>query len=60
MYNTLWYVGSIIAAWTVYGCVHYTGDKAWRIPTAIQALMPAIQFFGKADRVFALNTVIDD
>lgn len=21
MYNTLWYVGSIVAAWTVYGTV---------------------------------------
>lgn len=28
MYNTLWYVGSIIAAWTVYGTIGYSGDAA--------------------------------
>lgn len=47
MYNTLWYVGSIVAAWTVFGCVGYTTNAAWRIPTAIQALMPVLQFMGK-------------
>lgn len=44
MYNTLWYVGSIIAAWTVFGTINYSGDKAWRIPVALQALMPVVQF----------------
>ncbi|KAK4554238.1 hypothetical protein LTR86_008766 [Recurvomyces mirabilis] len=43
MYNTLWYVGSIVAAWTVFGTIKYTGNAAWRIPVAIQALMPVIQ-----------------
>ncbi|KAG8630871.1 hypothetical protein KVT40_000011 [Elsinoe batatas] len=46
MYNTLWYVGSIIAAWTVFGTVGYTTDAGWRIPVALQALMPVIQLFG--------------
>ncbi|KAF2226207.1 general substrate transporter [Elsinoe ampelina] len=46
MYNTLWYIGSIIAAWTVFGTVGYTTDAGWRIPVALQALMPVIQLFG--------------
>ncbi|PVH88084.1 general substrate transporter [Cadophora sp. DSE1049] len=44
MYNTLWYVGSIIAAWTVFGTVKYTTNASWRIPVGLQGLMPAIQF----------------
>ncbi|KAH8589302.1 general substrate transporter [Bisporella sp. PMI_857] len=43
MYNTLWYVGSIVAAWTVFGTVNFTTDKAWRIPVGAQAIMPFIQ-----------------
>ncbi|KFZ11678.1 hypothetical protein V502_07461 [Pseudogymnoascus sp. VKM F-4520 (FW-2644)] len=35
--------GSIIAAWTVFGCVNYTTNAAWQIPVAIQALMPLVQ-----------------
>lgn len=46
MYNTLWYVGSIVAAWTVFGTIDYTGSAAWRVPVALQALMPLIQFVG--------------
>ncbi|KAK5734463.1 hypothetical protein LTR17_008964 [Elasticomyces elasticus] len=44
MYNTLWYVGSIVAAWTVFGTLNYVGNAAWRIPVGLQALMPFIQF----------------
>ncbi|OIW30413.1 MFS transporter [Coniochaeta ligniaria NRRL 30616] len=46
LYNTLWYVGSIIAAWTVYGTIKYTGNTSWRLPVALQALMPFIQLLG--------------
>jgi MFS family permease len=46
MYNTLWYVGAIIAAWTVFGTIKYATDSAWRIPVAMQAAMPLIQFVG--------------
>ncbi|KAL3453126.1 general substrate transporter [Aspergillus insuetus] len=46
MYNTLWYGGSIIAAFTVIGTIRYTSDASWRIPVAMQALMPLIQFLG--------------
>ena len=43
MYNTLWYVGSMVAAWTVFGTISYAGDASWRIPVGVQAAMPAIQ-----------------
>ncbi|TLS25516.1 hypothetical protein PpBr36_06871 [Pyricularia pennisetigena] len=46
MYNTLWYVGSIVAAWTVFGTINYTSDLAWRIPVAVQAAMPVVQLIG--------------
>jgi MFS family permease len=46
LYNTLWYVGSIVAAWTVYGTIKYTGDVSWKVPVALQALMPFIQLLG--------------
>ncbi|KAF7588267.1 hypothetical protein BBP40_005953 [Aspergillus hancockii] len=46
MYNTLWYVGSIVAAWTVFGTIKYTSEASWRIPVGMQAAMPAIQFVG--------------
>ncbi|PVH98502.1 general substrate transporter [Periconia macrospinosa] len=41
MYNTLWYFGSIIAAWTTYGSYRINGECSWRLPTALQAV-PAI------------------
>ncbi|KAJ5103767.1 hypothetical protein N7532_004296 [Penicillium argentinense] len=46
MYNTIWYVGAIIAAWTVFGTIKYTSEASWRIPVAMQAAMPLIQFIG--------------
>jgi MFS family permease len=46
MYNTLWYVGSIIAAWAVFGTIKYTGEASWRVPVALQALMPTLQLLG--------------
>ncbi|KAE8165485.1 general substrate transporter [Aspergillus tamarii] len=46
MYNTLWYLGSILAAWTVFGTIKYTSEASWRIPVGMQAAMPAIQFVG--------------
>ncbi|OAG07860.1 general substrate transporter [Paraphaeosphaeria sporulosa] len=46
MYNTLWFVGAIIAAWTCFGMVKYTSETSWRVPTALQALMPFIQIIG--------------
>jgi hypothetical protein len=44
--NTLWFLGSIVAAWTVFGTIKMTTDAAWRIPVGIQAVMPFIQMVG--------------
>lgn len=46
MYNTLWYVGSIVAAWTVFGTQGYTTNASWQIPVGMQALMPCIMLCG--------------
>jgi MFS family permease len=35
IYNTTWYVGSIIAAWTTYGTFKIPSNWSWRIPTVI-------------------------
>jgi len=45
MYNTLWYLGSIIAAWTTYGTFRIPNNWAWRIPSALQGLPSVLQFF---------------
>ncbi|KAF8953989.1 general substrate transporter [Flammula alnicola] len=45
MYNTLWYLGSIIAAWTTFGTFRIPNNWAWRIPSAIQGLPSVIQIF---------------
>ncbi|KAF8196545.1 general substrate transporter [Pholiota molesta] len=45
MYNTLWYLGSIIAAWTTFGTFRIPNNWAWRIPSAIQGLPSLIQIF---------------
>ncbi|CAI4212712.1 unnamed protein product [Parascedosporium putredinis] len=44
IYNTLWYLGAIIAAWTCFGTLKgQSGDIQWRLPTGLQCLMPGIQ-----------------
>ncbi|KAI8168761.1 Lactose permease [Colletotrichum sp. SAR 10_70] len=44
LYNTLWYLGSIIAAWTCFGTLtQQHGDIQWRLPTGLQCMMPGIQ-----------------
>ncbi|KAL2067678.1 hypothetical protein VTL71DRAFT_15774 [Oculimacula yallundae] len=40
MYNTLWYLGSIIAAWTTFGSYRIQSDWAWRLPVLLQ-IVPA-------------------
>ncbi|RPA83703.1 hexose transporter protein [Ascobolus immersus RN42] len=41
LYNTTWYIGSIIAAWTTYGTYRIDNNWSWRIPSILQAA-PAI------------------
>lgn len=47
IYNSTWYLGSIIAAWTTYGTdkMSQDNDWAWRIPTMIQAVPSLLQLF---------------
>ncbi|KAH6679017.1 general substrate transporter [Halenospora varia] len=43
MYNNFWWLGNILAGWTTYGAnKNLTSSWAWRIPTVVQAGMPAI------------------
>ncbi|OLN88134.1 Lactose permease 1 [Colletotrichum chlorophyti] len=44
LYNTLWYLGSIIAAWTCFGTLtKQSGNIQWTLPTGLQCMMPGIQ-----------------
>ncbi|KAI0078841.1 general substrate transporter [Panus rudis PR-1116 ss-1] len=45
MYNSLWYVGSIVSAWVCFGAFSGAGESVWtwRIPTLVQALGPLLQ-----------------
>ena len=46
IYNPLWYMGSILAAWTTYGTLAHIGsDLSWRLPVGLQCVMPGIQLF---------------
>jgi MFS family permease len=41
--NNFWWLGNIIAGWTTYGAnKNFANNYAWRIPTIVQAGMPAI------------------
>ncbi|KAF8887527.1 hexose transporter [Infundibulicybe gibba] len=42
-YNSLWYSGAIIAAWTTFGTFKLNNTWAWRVPSAIQALPSVLQ-----------------
>ncbi|KAH8107644.1 general substrate transporter [Cristinia sonorae] len=43
LYNSLWFLGSIIAAWTTYGTFNIQGSWSWRVPSAIQGLPSVLQ-----------------
>ncbi|KAL0947440.1 hypothetical protein HGRIS_013548 [Hohenbuehelia grisea] len=42
-YNSLWYSGSIVAAWTTFGTFKIPSTWSWRIPSALQALPSVLQ-----------------
>lgn len=42
-YNSIWYLGSIIAAWTTFGTFKIPSTWSWRIPSALQALPSVMQ-----------------
>ncbi|KAJ4298828.1 hypothetical protein N0V90_004070 [Kalmusia sp. IMI 367209] len=43
IYNTTWYVGSIVAAWLTYGTNNIDSQWSWRIPSIIQAAPSILQ-----------------
>ncbi|KPM39227.1 Lactose permease [Neonectria ditissima] len=47
IYNTLYYMGSIIATFTMYGAnLHLSGNIKWRLPLWLQILCPGIACLG--------------
>ncbi|KAF9051363.1 hexose transporter [Panaeolus papilionaceus] len=42
-YNSLWYSGAIVAAWTTFGSFKMNSTWAWRLPSALQALPSVLQ-----------------
>jgi sugar porter (SP) family MFS transporter len=42
-YNSLWYTGAIVAAWTTFGTFKIQSTWAWRIPSVLQALPSVAQ-----------------
>lgn len=43
LYNSLWYSGAIVAAWTTYGTFKIPTSWAWRVPSVLQGLPSVIQ-----------------
>jgi MFS family permease len=43
IYNSLWSLGAIVAAWTTYGTFRIMSTWAWRIPSILQALSSFVQ-----------------
>ncbi|KDR76241.1 hypothetical protein GALMADRAFT_225930 [Galerina marginata CBS 339.88] len=45
MFNSCWYLGSIISAWVCYGAFVRAGGTqwSWRVPTLVQGLFPIVQ-----------------
>ncbi|KAM0327002.1 hypothetical protein ACHAQA_006123 [Verticillium albo-atrum] len=46
LYQTSWYLGAILAAWTTFGTFTIPNDWAWRIPSYLQAAPASIQIVG--------------
>ncbi|KAJ7659244.1 general substrate transporter [Mycena polygramma] len=42
-YNSLWYSGAIVAAWTTFGTFQIHSTWSWRVPSALQALPSVLQ-----------------
>ncbi|KAF9267757.1 general substrate transporter [Marasmius fiardii PR-910] len=44
LYNSSWYIGSVVVAWVCFGSFqHMKGDWSWRVPTLVQAGIPLLQ-----------------
>ncbi|KAG6335511.1 hypothetical protein ID866_3583 [Astraeus odoratus] len=44
LYNSLWYSGSIIAAWATYGTFRINSTWSWRLPSLLQGIPAILQF----------------
>ncbi|KIJ36376.1 hypothetical protein M422DRAFT_261333 [Sphaerobolus stellatus SS14] len=42
-YNSIWFTGAIIAAWTTFGTFFIKNSWAWRIPSAVQGFPALLQ-----------------
>ncbi|KAG6811658.1 hypothetical protein H0H92_006420 [Tricholoma furcatifolium] len=42
-YNSLWYSGAIVAAWTTFGTFKLENSWGWRIPSALQGIPALLQ-----------------
>ncbi|KAI0482013.1 general substrate transporter [Xylariaceae sp. FL0804] len=43
IYNSLWGLGALVAAWATYGTFRLESNWAWRIPSLLQALSSVVQ-----------------
>ncbi|KAB5588540.1 Lactose permease [Ceratobasidium theobromae] len=43
LYNSFWFSGSIVAAWSTFGTFRIPSSWSWRIPSALQGLSSVIQ-----------------
>ena len=46
LYQTSWYIGAIIAAWTTFGTFIIPNNWSWRIPSLLQAAPAFCQIIG--------------
>lgn len=46
LYNCCYYLGAVLAAAVLRGCVHYTSNASWLIPTWIQMVFPVLLLLG--------------
>lgn len=46
LFQTTWYLGAILAAWTTFGTFAMPNQWAWRIPSLLQAAPALIQMVG--------------
>ncbi|BEI94755.1 uncharacterized protein CcaverHIS019_0703360 [Cutaneotrichosporon cavernicola] len=43
LYNSMWYLGSIVAAWTTFGTFRIANTWSWRIPSVLQGVPSVLQ-----------------